>query len=219
MEKRAAKRLALAKPELKWLDTEISNVTVDTSWEHYEDLTKKCLSAVPQGNADSERVGSQIIIKSISVRGLLVQPSGIDTLKPKFDTLVRLQLVQDTQTNGTQLFAPDVMQATASALLEIASYRNLAQSGKFKVLSNTMVQVVPNSTSKGGGGASSFANPQLLSPFMINVDFLSGIEVNFSGSGGTISDVVDNSIHLIATAVGTETLSAVLSYVSRIRYF
>lgn len=81
------------------------------------------LSAVPQGNGATDRIGMRISIRSIEIRGLILQ--GISNIIGA----LRFCIVQDRQTNGEQ--APWSTIFTGAG---INALRNLGQRKRFKIL-------------------------------------------------------------------------------------
>jgi len=169
------------------------------------------ISTVAQGDGESNRTGRTYTIHSVHVRGFVVRDREEAVSNPTADIICRVVLVYDKQTNGAQLNAEDVMLAATE---DVTSWRNLQFSQRFKVLwDKTMV--IPASRGSTTNGSNSFSSPKTTVKFIINKEFTVPIKVRCSGTGGTISDVTDNSLHLIGVSRDVNTT---FTCESRIRF-
>ncbi len=197
--------------ERKFFDTEHSNQSLSLTWAAAEPATTN-LTAVAQGDSESNRDGRKYVIDSIHLRGFFLTTAKESETTPVCDILVRMILVQDTQTNGAQLTATDVMDAGQTD--DINSFRNLQFTKRFIVLHDRQYLLRRNNTNEGAVNlfaAAATRNPS----WKINKRFPGGIPVTMSGTTADIANVTDNSIHMIMVADDT---SARVSYQCRIRF-
>lgn len=85
------------------------------------------LSVIAQGTNESERIGRRITIRNIHLKGAVHLASTAQITQTA--DVVRLMIVQDTQTNGVQMTALNLLETDT-----IFSFRNLANSSRFKIL-------------------------------------------------------------------------------------
>ena len=126
-----------------------------------------------------------------------------------------LALVLDTHSNGAQLNSEDVFTvAAAKKKLWINAFRDMTQVERYKVLwAKRFHEEHPPITYDGTNieiGASSV-------PFEIYVN-LKGLPVSFKANGGTIADIVDNSLHLIAIPAFSTIQHPTIMYQARLRF-
>lgn len=199
----------LAKGELKYYDENGSGSIAFNTWtgSELDPAGTLCLFAPIQGSGDSERDGRQAIIKSIHVNGRIYRNNvtGISNA-----AVVHMILVQDTQTNGAQLNGEDVYMDSGNREFQ---YRNMDHSSRFKVLWSKRLVLNPEAIGYNTTVPQwETANASRL--FEINKNNLN-IPVSFNGNAGTIADITDNSIHLIATSNSS---SADVIYQSRVKF-
>lgn len=195
-------------PELKWFDTEILAAGTDSTWTVEEDATVKCLSAVSQGSGDSQRDGRQYHISSIQLRGEMSTSAIENQSNTKSTKHCRIVLVLDTQTNKAQMTATDVFEDTFTNRF---NFRNLLQEKRFKVLRD--IEFIMWTYTINEGQQNKFASPTSHRLWNMEFNFPVPLEVNCTGTGGTIANILDNSLHIIAVATG-----GLITYTSRIRF-
>lgn len=152
----------------------------------------------------------------VKVRGHInvAAQSGINTADAA--SYVRLLLVMDTQTNSAQMNAEDLLNGGTAADSTINSFQNPNFFGRFKVLKDTTI-VMQDPSLAGEVAAPNVIQSGLLRTFKWNVN-LGGTIARFNATnGGTVADIVDNSLHIIAATNNTG-LSPSLSYYSRVAY-
>ncbi len=200
--------------ETKFLDASIASTVMSTQWVGGElDPAANSLGAIAQGDGESDRDGRKCTITSIHVRGHieLTLAAGTGAGQPEVATLY---LVQDTQTNGAQLNAEDVISNAASAVggIEVLphAFQNLQYSKRFRVLKKFTCAPSPVAGA-GDGTANDFAGGKY--PFEWNVKC--NIPVIHTGTTTAITAIADNSIHIIGCASNTTCKAA---YVSRVRF-
>lgn len=191
-------KTASAQGEMKYFDSTkaATNLVASADWTGTEFDPTSSMFAPTVGATINQRIGRKVVAKSLRVRGIIgTNPS--TTGAPYPPCQVRLLLVQDMQTNATQLNGEDVMQApaTATALAATNSRQALTQLGRFRVLKDKVIVLQdPNFMSSAVAGA------PLLRPFKFNIDLKDQIVTFNSTNGGTIADVVDNSWHILVDA-------------------
>ncbi len=201
--------------EKKFADFTVSGDGFTNTWVggEMEDGTALSVSAVSQGDGESQRDGRVYYIHSVHIKGFVQIPLSESQTSPLPDLLARIALVWDTQTNGAQLDAENVFLSVSSAL-DVNSFRNLQFSKRFIVLKDKLIRLpVPGQTNEGA--ANLFAAGIVKIPFKINKTFKVPIKVRCSGTTAAISSITDNSLHIIGTATAT---TAQLTYESRIRF-
>ena len=120
----------------------------------------------------------------------------------------------DTQTNGAALNSEDVFKNQAgSARLAASPLRNLQFTSRFKVLEQH--QATLKDPFFGYDGTNLERNG-----FDVPFSFykkLNGLRVTYSGTTAAISNIIDNSLHIIAYTTSTD-LTPLLYYQSRLRF-
>lgn len=200
--------------ERKFVDYDIAADAFTNVWAggEMEDATALSLSAVAQGNGESQRDGRVYHIHSCHVKGFFSIAATESQTAPIADQVARIALVWDTQTNGAQLNAEDVF-LTVTAGQDINSWRNLQFSKRFIVLKDKIVKIHVPSTNEGGPNL--FSNGFIQVPFKINKTFKTPIKIRCSGTTAAIASITDNSLHFIGTATGPQVL---MTYASRCRF-
>lgn len=172
------------------------------------------LFAPQQGNDISNREGRSCWVHNITVRGVLkITPQASQTTGDKGQT-IRLILVMDKQSNGTQMASEDLI-ASGNSVPMFFGFQNTANFGRFQILKDKMISFQPfpiagNGTTLIQGGCSRI--------FKLKYSFKTPIKVNFnSTNGGTIADIVDNSFHFIAARDDSDT-PVNLDYKSRVSF-
>ncbi len=187
--------------ELKFLDSSLINHNIpngaEASGGEADPLVSLSLNPIVQGDGEDKRDGKQICLKSVYVTGFARQPryaysSGVDN-----DTdigLCFIALVLDTQTNGAQLNSEQVFVNPSGHLsLSCRPVRNLQYSSRFRVLDSVVLEFKQQFGVWNGADIHLGGNRL---PFKLAADL--NIPVNYTGTDGTISTIVDNSLHVIA---------------------
>ncbi len=199
--------------EAKFLDTNVTTDPFTTAWLPMDPGSSvDTISAVAQGIGESQRVGRAYRIHSISIRGFMTIAAAESATAPVDDTICRIALVLDKQTNAAQLSAPNVYSAAASS--DVNSFRNMQFIDQFDVLKTVTRTMKPGQTNEGA--ANLFSNGTIRStPWSMHVNFNPPIKVVCPGTTGVVASVADNSFHVIGTATSAQ---ATLTYTSRVRY-
>ncbi len=197
-------------PENKFLDQETLDDAFGTNWATMEPATL-AISAVGQDDTESTRDGRVYHINSVHVQGRFHRAVEESNANAGQDLIARIVVVLDTQTNGAQLTATDVMDGSLTD--DWDGFHNLQQTKRFKVLFDRKVIIPIIQTNEGAANLFAVSDSSVL--FKMNHTFKTPIKVICKGTAATIASVTDNSIHVIGVA---NAASALLSYQSRIRF-
>ncbi len=197
--------------ENKFIDVELDATAFATTWSTMEPATEDALSAVAQGDGESNRDGRIYHINGIFIQGHFAMPASESNNAPVSDQECRIALVLDTQTNAAQLTATDVMDGGQTK--DYHAFRNLQFTKRFRVLKDK--KVVLNVENTNEGAINLFANKLVVKNFKINHTFKPPLRVICKGTTAVIASITDNSLHLIG--VGSSTTSQ-LNYQCRLRF-
>lgn len=179
--------------------------------------TPFCLFAPTVGSALNQRIGRSVLVRKIKVSGALLTPQ--QSAQALADTACRLRLllVQDTQTNATQMTAAQLLNDAGNGATTLSSYQNPNNFGRFRVLKDKLINLTnPNMT--GSPSGTDIVQGSLVRSFKFSVNFKEPVKVQFNNTnGGTVADIVDNSFHIICGASNI-TLTPVITYYSRVAY-
>ncbi len=196
--------------ELRFVDYDVNQAMLTDlgNGARADPSTALCLNAIAQGSGNSQRGGLRATIRSVQVRGYV-----------KFSTatlqgIVKLYLVLDTQTNGAQLVPQELFADSPSSanFQAVNLFENLENSHRFKILQSKTVKFVTQN--HYWNGTDTLA-PSPCVPFTLTKSWKSGLQTRFSGTGATIADISDNSLHVVAISLDTSELN----YVSRVRFY
>lgn len=173
----------------------------------------------PQTGASlNNRIGRQIEIRKIKIHGHIY--CAPQTLQADADpgTKVRVVLVQDMQTNGAQMAGTDLFgPPTANGSLSLNAFQDPKNFGRFRVLKDKMFQISDLNLANNAAASTVIQTSKLIN-FKMNVNFKQPIRVRFNAlTTGTVSDIVDNSFHLIAANLNGSFVPQ-LVYYSRVCY-
>ncbi len=200
--------------ELKFVDFTVTNDAFTNVWTggEMEDATALSISAIAQGDSPSSRDGRTATLISWKLNGFINIAAVESITTPLPDQIARICVVLDTQTNGAQLNAEDVMD-TIAATFDVNSMETLSRSKRFVILEDILLELHRSQTNEGA--INLFASGIHRTPFKIGGFFNPPIRVNHSGTAAAIASIVDNSIHVIGTATNAAVL---LNYRSRVRF-
>jgi len=179
-----------------------------------------------QGVESNQREGRTIMVDQIFIQGQVRFPAVEDIADTPLGELVRISLVQDTQTNAALLTTSDVYtNSTGTIFGNVHASRNPNGTKRFKVWKEKMIVKPQVSTSQNG--TDKFSSQSAIVPFNFYVKFKNPIRIQFNATnGGTIADVVDNSFHILAIAGGESVgagvstrLDCTLTYNARSRFY
>ena len=209
------------KAEIKGVDAALAGLTFDSGATRVQ-----CLNLTTQGNAEQNRNGRKISMKSVMVRGNVVIAN--DPTTPAKDYL-RAILVYDRQPNGAFPSFGDVFQDTnvAGTQQSIAySGVNLSNASRFKILRDASWGISFGFDPTGvPATVVSIAPPQVMGDISRPSTFkwfvkLGNLETHYnSTNGGTIADITTGSLLLFTIGLQTLANSAYqLDGEARVRY-
>ncbi len=199
--------------ENKFLDLEVTDDAFATSWAAMNPASSvDCISAVAQGDGESNRDGRVYFINSIHLRGTIDMPVAESAAAPRSDVYARIALVWDTQANAATVTATDVMDGGQTE--DWLAFRNLQNTKRFRVLKDMTRRIVV-SQQMNEGAVNLFASTGAIVPWTMNVRFKKPVKVTCVGTTGVIASISDNAFHVIGCANSTV---CELNYQSRIRF-
>lgn len=192
--------------EKKFVDYEYEATVASTLAGSEADPTELAISAIAQGDGQSNRDGRRCVLRSVHVKGFLAfAPSGATSHGP-----CRIVVLLDTQTNGAQFNAEDVFVDPTDTSHDAITFRNLQYQKRFRVLGEFSYDL----NSPGGG-----ATPMTVSKsFQLHKEFKSGIPVEHTGTTAAVASISDNSIHVLAVCGTGVAAQVTLRYYSRVRF-
>ncbi len=200
--------------ENKFIDYETDNDAFATTWATMEDGTAKCLNATLVGDDESNRDGRIFHVNSLHIRGNVSYSLEESSAAPASDVICRICLVWDTQTNGAQLTASEVMDGGQTR--DWLAFRNLQWSKRFRILFDKTFRIPVASAVTNEGAVNLFANGSLWTqPFSYNHRFKKPVKVICKGTTAVVASIIDNTFHVIGVATS---VNASLHYQSRCRF-
>lgn len=208
--------------ELKNFDfahTDTIVVTDTASGGVTDPASANCLYAPVVGTGPNQRIGRKTRMQTIQFEGYVVlkqtsfPASGVNLARAK---RAFVAIVMDTQSNAAQMTSQLVYKNVAiSDNMAADPIRSLERVGRFKVLKQWHMDIggpvgVGNST---GAQGTVFTSKRL--------SYFGKLDTNVEhiGSAGTIGDIQDNSLHVIAfTTEGGFDFTAKIHYQGRIRF-
>lgn len=202
--------------ENKFVDYEktSTNTTNAVAGGEIDPGTVLCLNGVAQGDGESQRDGRKYKMNSLHITGRLNLAANTDGANLQSSVNTRLVVVLDKQTNGAQMNAEDCFVDPTAGALAPYTFRNLENSGRFVVLYDKLYTLNVNAAS-GNGTTNDTAD--LIKAFKINIKIPERYsQVNTKGTSAAVTDITDNSIHLLAWS-GVDAKVSV-AYISRLRF-
>ncbi len=195
--------------ELKFHDaTKGSTVLPSTiAGGELDPVTANCVNGIGQGDTESTRDGRKYTMKQVQVNGIVEGQTTQDAADVIAATAGWVALVLDTQTNQAQLNSEDVYVGTEVEL----PFRNLAWAKRFKVLA--FEQIVFDTPPSGNDSATTQTNGSRAFHFHWNKPL--DIPVLTTGTGATVANIADNSLHVIGAS---DAASLYIKYNSRVRF-
>lgn len=201
--------------EKKYFDAikAFTNVTsIDWSSALLDPATVDCINAIAQGTSQNQRIGKKYTITDVVLNlhikllpGVQVASAGaIETYTLKW------ALVLDKQTNGAQLNAQNVYKDNVG-ITDVISHRNLENATRFQVLCSG-IETMNHTTVFTNGTNAYYSREDKIQVCYKKVN----IEVNCKGTGANVTDISDNSLHLIACSNAANKYA--IEYVCRVRF-
>lgn len=174
-----------------------------------EHATNNQLCGIAQGSAENQRIARCAYIKSAYIKGHINLPSAAAAENNGYASL---WLVLDTQSNAAQMKADDFLVNYGTAYSADA-LQNLQYSDRFKLLKYKRIRFPPRNCF--GNASTSSVGAQDI-PFEIY--WKGHIKKEHTGTTANVSDVTNNSIHLIAIRSEDAHASTTITYQARVRY-
>lgn len=173
------------------------------------------LVGVGAGAGENLRVGSDITLLSLQIKGVVTCVAQTDQTAGDPPTHVFLAVVLDTQTNGAQLNSEDVFQNTSGvAVLAASPVRDMEHSKRFKVLKTWEMVFDHNTMTYDGTNIETNGMLQTFDCY-IPLDIRQQYITNTNSQA--VASVSDNSLHLIGYCSST-TLAPTVAYNCRARF-
>lgn len=169
--------------ELKFHDVDLDDATVGATGN-----MTATINIIPQGVTESQRVGRKCTIKSVNWHFRLILPERDAVSNPGDPDIVRTILFIDKQANGATATVTDILETT-----QYLSFRNLANSGRFKILydkNHTM-----NYGAMASDGAGVVSQARVVKD--VNVYKSCSIPIEFSGTTGVIGEIRSNNFGVL----------------------
>jgi len=173
-----------------------------------------CLFSPSQGTGDQNRTGRRTTMKSVQISGQVVVPTQADQAAADNACQVFIALVHDKHTNSAQLNSEDVFTNLGAAALAASPLRDMGQSTRFAVLKTWKMNL--NTPNMGSGDGTLLDQGGAIRRFEGFVK-LNNMRVEHVANGGTIADIQDNSLHMIAYTSSTA-LAPTIAYNARVRF-
>ena len=187
----------LNRQELKFLDTAIST-TLDTTLESINNI-----AIVTQGDANNNRDGSSIYVKSIEITGRV---ANVPAAAATSAGIAWLWIVQDRQPNGASVAIADYLTTTvANTALPL-----VANQDRFKTLGKIIIPL------NSQAGVTTAYNNQS-QPVQWYYRFKKPLKIRYTGNAGTIADCSTNNLAIVGGAADSDDLIA-FNGTARIRF-
>ncbi len=208
---------------MKYFDTTLASangvIPSATTWAGSEfDPTTFLTFCVPvKGTGINERIGRHINIHKVKIHGRIACGAQANQTVTDAACIVRMIMFVDTQTNAAQAQGEQLMDdpGTAAGGNTPFTFMSLKTLGRFRVLKDKTITIQNPNISWDG---TNIEQNGLIRSFKFNHTFRKPLDCHFNATdGGTIADIVDNSIHLIATCTSTA-LVPTMVYEARVSY-
>lgn len=213
----ARTRGAQVQGEMKYFDTEksISAIVETNDWTGTEQdpTTFNTLFVPVVGAGINQRIGKSAKILKLKMRFLVDAPQQTNQTLTDPAADIRLIVYLDKQTNAAQAQGEQVMTGGVSDGTGILSFQNIDNFGRFQVLMDKSITLQNPNVSWDG---TNIEQQGVAKMFKWSKNFKKPIVVRFNATnGGTVADIVDNSLHVIALT-DNDDLAPRLSYYSRV---
>lgn len=219
--------------EMKYFDAELTTATiaaVTTTWvaTTMKDpsttinlgsvgvATPLCLFAPTVGAGLNQRIGRQVKKMKVKINALINVPVQAAQGAVDSSTEIRVMLVMDMQTNSSQMTGAQLMNDAGAPETTINSFQNPNNFGRFRVLKEKRFSI-SNLNLAGSPTAGDVIQAGIAKPFKMSYKWPDGgCPVHFNATnGGTVADIVDNSMHIVA-GVNQAGYAPTIAYYSRV---
>jgi len=181
--------------ELKWVDEQaLYNIGPGI-----RNVIAQSFNVIPQNTSANGRIGQKVKIKSLGINFSAWMPSGVIPTGACQSHLLRMILVCDKQNNGVGFTSADLLHDPVVPLDPSAqSFRNLNNSGRFVVLSDTKYNLNYTGLAAETAAPTGFIGvSQTLISGTIWKDMNLVIEYNTNSAAGTLPDIRSNNLALV----------------------
>lgn len=186
--------------ELKFFDTTDTFAALVPAGE-----IKNSLNLIPQGVTESTRIGRKCTIRSLQIRGNLNLPP-VAGVSAAGGSVVRIIVYQDKQANGVAATVTDILNTA-----DIHSFRNLANSHRFRILKDSTIDINP--TAAAGDGTTNDTTSVYKSwECYLRVN----VPLEFSSTTGAITELRSNNLGILA--ISETSSNIIFNYNCRVRY-
>ncbi len=200
-------RRAVQDGELKFFDTQKAATTVAQTGTVLDDS----LNHIAQGVTENERVGRKCTVRSIHLHGTY-QNSNVTSVNDTKNG-VRIIVYLDKQANGATVAVSDILE-DITATNGYNSFRNLANSGRFRILFDKRFPIHYPAVAQTAAGT--FSTYLSMRNWSFHKTGLS-IPLEFNGATGAIGEIRSNNIGIVGISVDSDGLPLV-NYTCRLRY-
>ncbi len=192
--------------ELKFFDTLKGGTTISETGTILDDS----LNHIVQGVGEENRVGRKCTIRSVHFHGTINNTAS--TVLGQTKNSVRIIVYVDKQANGATAAVADILE-DVTELNGYNSFRNLANSGRFRVLMDLRkALIIPAVAQTAAGTFSSYVNQ-----WSWSFNKTLTLPVEFSGADGAIDKIRSNNIGILAIAADSDDAPQV-NYTCRVRF-
>ena len=192
--------------ELKFFDTLKAQTSVTETGTVLDDS----VNHIAQGVTEENRVGRKCTIRGLHFKG--TYNNTVSTVLSATNQSVRIVIVVDKQTNGTAVTVADVLE-DVTEFNGYNSYRNLANSQRFKVLMDRRFNIrIPAVAQTAAGTFSTYLNE-----YKWEFNKRLNLPIEFSGTTGAIGEIRSNNIAIFAICRDATTRPEV-GYTCRVRF-
>lgn len=209
--------------EMKYFDSSVSNnaiAAVTTSWTGtgQDPATLNTLFCPTVGAAINQRIGREVKVLKIKIRGYIRVDAQATQSTADAASYLRIILFQDTQTNAQQATGAQLIQDGSAAGTTVTAFQNLANTGRFRVLKDKVINLSNLNMANATGAANGVIQAALKRQFKIIHRFRKPVSVRFNATnGGSIADIVDNSFHIVV-ATDANAYAPTFNYACRVCY-
>ncbi len=183
--------------ELKFHDVDVDDAVVATGGTIQNTGS---INLIAQDTTEVTRIGRKCTIKSIHGRVLINLPTSDANATPALGDSVRYICYVDKQCNGATAAVTDILESS-----DIHSFRNLANSGRFLILKDKLINI--NYAGLASDGAAVVSQGAVYHNFSWNTKC--NLPLEFSGTAGALTEIRSNNIGIML--VGNSGTAAMFS--------
>lgn len=169
--------------ELKFHDVDLDDAVITLGGQITETI-----NIIPQGVTESQRIGRKCTIKQILWHYQLNLPEADAVANPPNPDAVRVIMYLDKQANGAAAAVTDIIESA-----DWQSFRNLANSSRFTILLDRMVQMNYDTMASDGAGLVSTSKVNWDLTFYKNCN----IPLEFNSTTGAMSEIRSNNLGVL----------------------